>query len=263
MVVIAVPWRRRRLWQWLGRAVIVLAVSAALWFLPGSRGDWAGVLGILVLVWWELGPWRGKLHPFRVRVQPKWSAILADHDVIPQEQVASALLPITSAKGSAQASYSPLTHGIGFTTLDVDLGYHDDRHCFFTELDIEEPIPEWRQPIPDVLLPPSVEPTLYVALTGDPVPGYALGITTPQSALKSHLPGDKGNRIKLATLPSLALADHWDTVDAILNRRRQAEKDAAITKCGWRRIERYDEDTPETEPECLEHKYFTVYHISI
>jgi hypothetical protein len=180
---------------------------------------------------------------------------------MPSEQVASALARIASAE--SQASYSPLTHGIGFTVLELELGYHDDRHRFFTEVDIEEPIPEWTQPLPQTRVDVRVVPTLYVDWTLDPLPGYELGITTPTSKLKSYLPGDKGDRVKLATLPSLALAEHWDTVGDIRNKRRQAEKKAAITRCGWRRVELAGEDTFEDEPGCLEHKYFTVCHVSI
>lgn len=260
MVVIPIGRRRSPLRQWLGRAVIALLFASA-WLLSHSH-QLAAALGIaVVLIWWEFWPAPGKLRPFRVRVHPNWSKILVDHHVMPSEQVASALARIASAE--SQASYSPLTRGIGFTVLELELGYHDDRHSFFTEVDIEEPIPDWTQPLPQTRVDVKVAPTLYVGWTLDPLPGYELGITTPTSKLKSYLPGDKGDRIKLATLPSLALAEHWDTVNDILDKRRQAEKEAAMAQCGWRRVGVEDEDTLEAEPKCLEHKYFTVYHVSI
>jgi hypothetical protein len=234
------------------------------WLLAGSdtRWEWIAALVIVAFLVWENTPARGDLKKFRIRVYPNWEAILADHKVIPPDQVEGALRLIYSAAPSAP--YSVRKDGIGFTVLEAELGYSDDHHRFFSEADIEERIPEWEQPIPDLLGKHRMEPSLYVRFTMDPIPGYELGISTPQSvsdAINKGRERDKGDRIRLATLPFLALAIHWDTTDDILNDLRQRETAAALRDFGWRRE---DDDPDELHaPECLKHKYFTVYHNTI
>jgi hypothetical protein len=109
VVVLAVRRRRHPLSRWIGRSLIAVGLTVALWLLPGSRGQWTAAVGLVVyLVLWELGPL--KLRPFHIHIEPKWSAILADHQMLPDETDERRL--------KRRRRYSPLKHGISFTILD-------------------------------------------------------------------------------------------------------------------------------------------------
>jgi hypothetical protein len=263
-------WARVRGRFWFALVVTVGAFAAVQAELIETQA-WKIALAGALLWWWVLvRAWGSKWSPFWIRIEPNWAAISRDYSIDPEEGH-------EFSDDALAKRYAPVDR-ITFTVLQENLAFRNDHQTFFSETDIEENFPGWearhRRRMDRIVKKdqPHDPPTDYVesvyvylyssAATKREDIGYELGITTEKPSEKTILAGDRRNRIPLATLPYLALAIYWDTLDDMVSGERERQIKDALQRNGWTKEERHPEH-PIHMPACLKHKFFTVYHNSV
>ena len=248
-----------------------VAVQAEVIDAPKTKTALAVIL-VWVLVFTRPSPWHVEWAPFWITVEPNWAAISRDYAIDPED--------VRGFSDDAQAERYAAVKRISFTVLQTNLAFRHDHQLFFSETDIAAHLPGWEarseRREERILKAARNQPhdpstdyveSVYVYLYSRAIlesrrredAGYELGITTEKSQERSHYPGDKEARVPLATLPYLAFACYWDSLDDTLSDDRRREIKDSLQRHGWTEEERHREDLIPW-PTCLKHKYFTVYH---
>jgi hypothetical protein len=194
--------------------------------------------------------------PFYVRVMPNWLELLRDQNLIKDEKDWEALY--AGVEERPPSEYSALRSGITLTILKPQprsflpgLIYSNNHRTFATEVDVCEPISDRFGPL---------GPEIYLKWG---VNGYELGITAVHVERGGLEPR---KRLLVATLPYEEFCAYWYTPQFLARHweRLREHRDQLLAENGWKRAQSgCSEMAGSNMPDCLEHKYFRVYHNSI